>query len=53
MLISNDNKQLIISVQDIRTFEAVGCAGFLELVQHTMESIVHTSRPYTMFIDTF
>ena len=29
---------LIIFLQDIRPFEAVGCAGFLELVQHTMDS---------------
>ena len=39
---------LIIFLQDIRPFEAVGCAGFLELVQHTMDS-----RHYTMFIYYF
>ena len=50
MLNSNDNKKLIIFLQDIRPFEAVGCAGFLELVQHTMDSRQQTSRLYTMFI---
>ena len=28
--------KLIIFLQDVRPFEAVGYAGFLELVQHTM-----------------
>ena len=29
---------MTIFLQDIRPVEAVGCAGFLELVQHTMDS---------------
>ena len=48
ILNSNDNKKLISFLQDIRLFEAVGCAGFLELIQHTMDS-----RHYTMFIYIF
>ena len=42
-------KKFIIFLQNIRLFEAVGCAGFLELVQHTMDSRQQTSRHYTMF----
>ena len=53
ILNSNDNKQFIIFLQDIRPFEAVGCAGFLELVQPTMDSRQQTSRHYTMFIYYF
>ena len=44
---------MIIFVQDIRPFEAVGCAGFLELVQHTMDSRQQTSRHYTVFMYYF
>ena len=44
---------MIIFLQDIRPFEAVGGAGFLELVQHTMDSRQQTSRHYTMFICDF
>ena len=51
ILNSNDNKKLIIFLQDIRPFEAVGSAGFLELVQHTIQP--QTSRHYTMFIYYF
>ena len=51
ILNSNDNKKLIIFLQDIRPFEAVGCAGFLELIQHTVQP--QTSRYYTMFIYYF
>ena len=47
---SNDNKKLIIFLQDIRPFVAVGGAGFLELVQHTMDSRQQTSRHYTMLV---
>ena len=50
MLNSNDYNKLITFLQDIRPFEAVGGAGFLELVQHTMDSRQETSRHYTMFI---
>ena len=50
ILNSNDNKRLFIFLQDIRPFEAVSCAEFLELVQHTMDSRQQTSRHYTMFI---
>ena len=39
---SNDNKKLIIFLQDICLFEAVGGAGFRELVQHTMNSTQQT-----------
>ena len=41
---------MIIFVQDIRPFEAVGSAGFLELIQHTMDSRQQTCRHYTVFI---
>ena len=47
----NYNKKLIIFLQDIRPFEAVGCAGFLELIQQTVRP--QTSRQYTMFIYYF
>ena len=47
---SNDNKKFIIFLQDIRPFD---CVGFLELVQHTMESRHQTSRHYTMFMFYF
>ena len=50
ILNSNDNKTFIIFHQDIRPFEAVGGAGFLELVQHTVDSRQQTSGHYTMFI---
>ena len=42
ILNSNDNKKNIIFLQDIHLFEAVGGAGFLELVQHTMHCTQHT-----------
>ena len=51
ILIRNDNKKLIIFLQDIRPFEAVGGAGFLELVQHTVQP--QTNRHYTVFIYYF
>ena len=41
-------KTFFIFLQDIRPFEEVGCAGFLELVQHTVQ--LHIRRHYTMFI---
>ena len=43
----NDNKKFIIFLQDTRPFDAVGCAGFLELVQHTVQP--QNGRHYTMF----
>ena len=47
------NKRLIIFLQDIRPFEKDGGAGFLELVQQTMDSRQQISRHYTMFIIIF
>ena len=42
-------KSMIIFLQDIRPFEAVGNVGFPELVQRTTGSRLKTSRHYTMF----
>ena len=42
---------LIIFLQYIRPFEAVDCAGFVELIKHTVQR--QTSRHYTMFIYYF
>ena len=48
MILNSYDNKVIIFLQDICPFEAVGCARFLELVQHTVES-----RHYTMFIYYF
>ena len=51
ILNSNDNKKLIIFLQNIQPFEAVRCAGFLELIQHTVQP--QNSIHNTMFIYYF
>ena len=42
-----------MTIKSLLFFEAVGGAGFLELVQHTMDSRQRTSRHYIMFIYYF
>ena len=42
---SDTKKFFFIFLQDIRKFEEVGGAGFLELIQHTMEHQHKSSTP--------